>query len=321
MRFISKFTNGNRVDIDCYSDKLEDLTLKIYDLDSNLMIIEYIFQLSGYIGIWSTFHINFKDYEFLNGCKIIIFNNNNNDKIEYDEVFLKKSYCKTKFIDKDNLLTQAISCVLHSNLIETEKNFKDDFFDLKNSDVILDLGSSIGVFTAYALERNPNIKSINVEMNPSFHKICMDTFLSNPNIIPINAAIYKTSGEKIKFMSSAKNTYDLGNTIIPNGLYDNQTYSTEIDTISIDHIILKYNVDRISLLKVDIEGYEYELFENLSDDFFNIVDKIFFEFHKVDNNDRKMSLINRLQRLGFKMNLLYPVDMYNEQMFTIYFKK
>ena len=321
MRFVPKFTDGSRVDIDCYSEKLENLTLKIYDLDSNLMIIEYSFQLFEYVRIWSVFHMDFRNYEFLNGCRIIVFNNKENNKIEYDDVFLKNSYCKTKFLDNDNLLSLHISCALHSNLVETEKNFKDDFFDLKNSELILDLGSSIGVFTAYALERNPNIKSINVEMNPTFHKICLDTFSNNPNIIPINAAIYKTADEKVKFMSSAEDTYDLGNTIIPNGLYGDQIFSTEIDTISIDNIMLNYNVDRISLLKVDIEGYEYELFENLSDDFFNKVDKIFFEFHRVNDNDRKMALITRLQRLGFKINLLYPIDMYNEQMFTIYFKK
>lgn len=313
--------NGSRIDVECFNTEGEkSVILEIFDMDSNFRLVDYKFNLYEYTNIWNVLTYNPFHFEFVNGFKIRLTNTKTNN-IEFEDILLINSYSKTKFIDKDNILPHDIIQALNHNYIESFEKFKNDSLDIKNDKIIVDLGSSVGLFTAYALEQNPNIKSICVEMNPNFHKMCVDTFKDNSNIIPINAAIHKTSNEVIELKSIRQDLNDLGNTVVEN-LFSDQTYVFKINTISIEDILIKFNIDRISLLKVDIEGYEYELFENLSDDILDKIDKIFLEFHKVDDNHKKLNLINRLMINNFKMRSYDgDIDFYNTYMFSLLFTK
>lgn len=321
MLFKSTLKNDeNTIYVECFNDdKIEkDLIFLLYDVSSNIKLTEYKFKFVDYIKLYSTMAYNIKDYPFLNGYKIKIVNTENN-KIEYDDVLLINPYIKTKFID-GNILSHDTLWALNNNIIETFK-YKEDLLKLKNCNYIIDLGSSIGIFTSYALEKNPDIKSICVEMNPNFHEICRETFIDNKNITSINAAIYKTS-KKIVVMKSERSDFcGLGSTI-DDDVYGDKIYSAEVKTISLNDIVKEFDINRIDLLKVDIEGYEYELFENLTDQF--ILDKIgniFLEFHKTFYHKKKSDLIDRLMRLGYSINTLdNPINL-NSDMFTIFFEK
>jgi len=314
--------NGNRIDVSCTnkSNTFKHLKLEIFDIDSDIKIVDYDFDILDNINVWSILRHDPFESNVQNGFKIIITNKDDN-KIEGVDVLLLHPYIKTKFIDSDNLLSTPMASELNHNLLSAYEQFENDSLDLKNAKMILDLGSSIGVFTAYALEQNPNIKSICVEMNPNFHKVCSDTFKDNPNIIPINAAIYKESNKKILFKSMKEDMEDLGNNIVDD-LFSDQIYSMKVDAISIEDIIKTYNINRISLMKVDIEGYEYELFDNISDETLNKIDKIFLEFHKAKDNQLKLDIINKLMKKGFKMRSYDgDIDCYNTYMYSLLFLK
>lgn len=293
--------------------------MEIFDIDSNLKLFNFYFHISNYMNIWHKLSYSIKDYNFINGYKILITNIDNNEK-EYDGYLLIKSYSKTKFVDSENILSLEISEILNQNYLNSFKIFKNDSLNIKDCDTLIDLGSSIGLFTSYCLEQNHNIKSYCVEMNPKFHKICQDTFKNNNNIIPINAAIYKEHNSYINFKSNREDLFNLGNTISDG--FNDKKYSLNVPTVSLKGLIDDFNIDRISFLKVDIEGYEYEFFENLEDELLDKIDKIFLEFHPVDDNYRKLNLINRLMIKGFKMTSYdQVVNFYSSQMFSIYFFK
>jgi len=313
--------DDNTIDVYCHNDgDKKSLTINIYDIDSNLKLVDFKFDIVTDIKIWSTLSYNFSNFKHVNGYRILVVNNDTKER-EYDDIILIRSYTKTKFIDKDDILSHGIIEALNNNFIESFKTFEGDTLDIKNDKVLVDLGSTIGVFTAYALEQNPNLKSICVEMNPKFHKICVDTFKDNPNITPINAAIYKVSGATINLKSISEDLYDLGNTIVDN-LFSDQIHTLSVDTISLEDIIRIHNIERISLLKVDIEGYEYELFENLTDDILDRIDKIFIEFHQVHDPNRRLNLINKLMIKGFRMNMYNAtINFYSTQMFSLFFTK
>ena len=270
------------------------------------------------MNIWHRLNYSVKDYSFINGYRVSVTNTDTNYK-EYEGNLLIKSYSKTKFIDSENILSLEISEILNENYLNSFKIFKNDSLNIKNCDTLIDLGSSIGLFTSYCLEQNPNIKSYCVEMNPKFHKICQDTFKDNHNIKSINAAIYKEHNSFINFKSNREDLFNLGNTISDDF---NKKYSLNVPTVSLKGLIEDFNIDKISFLKVDIEGYEYEFFENLEDDILEKIDKIFLEFHPVEDNYRKLNLINRLMIKGFKMTSYDQiVNFYSSQMFSIYFFK
>ncbi len=75
-------------------------------------------------------------------------------------------------------------------------------------------------------------------------------------------------------------------------------------------------------MKVDIEGYEYELFENMSEETLSKIDKIFLEFHQVQDRNKRFELIFKLMKNGFRMKIYDEnVNFYNDYMFTLYFTK
>lgn len=313
---------NNTIYINCHShDNLEKhLEADIYDIDNGLKLYDFKFTFSNDIIIWNELNYDLNHFNNINGYKINIVDVSNN-QILYADIILTKPYMKNKFIDKNNILSHNIIMELNYNLIETFHIHKNDALGLKNDTVILDLGSSIGIFTAYALEQNPTVKSICVEINPNFHKVCSDTFAHNPNIIPINAAIYKESNLEKTIYSSNENLYDLGTTIVEN-LYTDYRDSHIITTISVDDIIKNYNLNRISLMKVDIEGYEYELIENLSEDTLSKIDKIFLEFHQTHDRNKRIDVISKLMKNGFRMKVYDKnINFYNDYMFTLLFTK
>lgn len=305
-----------------YDSTERHLEADIYDLDNGLKLYDFQFScLLGITTVWNELNYDLTEFNHVNGFKVNIMDLDTMKSV-YTDVIMSKPYMSNKFIDKDNILSHNIIIELNHNLLETFHTHKNDALDLKNDSVILDLGSSIGIFTAYALEQNPALKSICVEMNYKFHKVCSDTFAHNHNVIPINAAIYKESNSNQTIYSKKDDLYDLGTTIIEN-LYGKVDMHTEsINTISVDDIIKIYNLDRISLMKVDIEGYEYELIENLSNETLSKIDKIFLEFHEVYDKNKRIETISKLMRNGFRMKVCDKnINFYNDYMFSLFFTK
>lgn len=296
----------------------KSLNCKVYDIDTNLLIADYDFEFIKYIKTWCNFSVSYTDNKFLNGFLIKIFENN--------EIIIEKEYrirstnnfCKTKF--KTESINRLSNGRLFSNLIDMFK-IQNDIFDIKNCDTIIDLGSSIGSFTSYCLSINPKIKSINIEMSSSFHNVGIETFKDNDNIISLNKAIYKESNKKIFFYSNDEKSSSLSNSIIENQYdYINYTNKTEIETISIEDIFNQFNINELSLLKIDIEGYEYELINNLSDELLKKIKSIHLEFHD-SNLQMRLDLINKLNKNGFGFITPYqPVSFYSP-LFTLFFNK
>lgn len=68
----------------------------------------------------------------------------------------------------------------------------------------------------------------------------------------------------------------------------------KVPTVTFTSIIQKYNVNRISLLKMDCEGCEYAVLRNLPADILNRIDNIILEYH---NHIQDLPKI--LKRVGF----------------------
>jgi FkbM family methyltransferase len=316
----TRLENFDTIYVDCWNTEGEkNLTLSIYDVSSNFKIVDYKFGVIDYIQVWSRLPYSCFDNNMIDGFKIILTNDLTKE-IEFEDIILIRPYSSIKFKGTDKL-SYPVILALNANYLETFRNFENDLLNIKNDKVLLDLGSSIGLFTAYALKQNPKLKSICVELNPIFHEICIETFKDNPNVIPINAAIYKTSNEIINVNSRSENLCDLGNNIIGD-IYGDQPLVFKTNTISLEDIIKSYSIERVSLLKVDIEGYEYEIFENLTEDCLNKIDKILLEFHPSKNLKDRLNLIDKLIINGFKFKSLSgDINYYSTHMFTLFFYK
>lgn len=183
-------------------------------------------------------------------------------------------------------------------------------FKIKDDDIVYDLGANIGAFSIAC--SNYNVKKIYAfEPHPEIYG-CLNYNLNRygKNCTTFNNAIsddFKT----VKFGSS--------DSTVASSIKDDGTF--EVESINLEKFVYKNNLDLPTYLKLDIEGAEYDFFENTSDEFIKNVHSIFFEFH--NNNGSNLSkIINRLVNLGYKINHTENALDYNmSHMNTVYFNK
>jgi hypothetical protein len=162
---------------------------------------------------------------------------------------------------------------------------------------IIDMGACIGEFSSGINEKFTIKKSILVEANPTnFNKLP-----KNENFTCLNKAVYTESNNKIKFKEDTTSPYN-GSVLLDH--FQSTAKEHIIDTITLNDLIKIMNVEgAIDILKIDIEGCEYTVLENASDEDLLKFNQITVEFHDfVDKSfEPKNKIIEeKFLKLGFK---------------------
>jgi FkbM family methyltransferase len=184
-----------------------------------------------------------------------------------------------------------------------EHTFLDEL--LNDEIVIVDLGSCRGEFVDEMDRLFKVKKAILVEANPTNFK----TLKNKENYILYNKAISDTSNQTIEFYEDVNSPYN-GSKFFNyfNGV------KHKIQTISLEDIIEENNISYIDILKVDIEGSEYDIMPNISDDTYSKIKQITIEFHDfidVELKTKTENIINKLESLGFS-RISKPIKYMND---------
>ena len=130
--------------------------------------------------------------------------------------------------------------------------------------LLFDVGANRGDATLAGL--NKGYKVIAVEAAPKIYRQLVASFLYNPNVIPIKAAVASINNERIEFYEaeedglSTLNKDWLTDKTLP---YAGKPYRTiSANTITID--ALAYNYGDPDLIKIDVEGAEWEVFKGIT---------------------------------------------------------
>lgn len=157
-------------------------------------------------------------------------------------------------------------------------NSEYDFISKEQPKVIIDAGANIGLAAIYFANRYPGATIIAIEperSNYEFLKINTELY---PNIVPVHAALWNKNEEislvdpglgKWGFMTEPKNSTE-------------KLQGTNCHTVSamtVGKIILDYKIERIDVLKIDIEGAEREVFSDTTS-WIDKVDSIIIELHE-----------------------------------------
>lgn len=140
-------------------------------------------------------------------------------------------------------------------------------------DVFLDLGANIGVSTRYAIERGA--KTYSVEPDPNMVSLLQSNC---PTTTIIQNAISKKSGGTIELYHWPHNPVSVG------PMY-------EVKTISLKDVIDFTKENIIDYLKIDIEGFEETVFDNLPNSYFKRIRQVFIEHHNRETLDRLVDLL------------------------------
>lgn len=166
------------------------------------------------------------------------------------------------------------------------KNFKDK--------IIVDAGANIGLYTIIASVFARKV--ISIEANPLNYQY-LQTNILNCNIsnaVAINKALM---GKKIEYVDIY-----LGSFPGESSIFKISEDSVRVPVITLKDIIEEFG--SIDLLKIDIEGGEFNVFENTEISILKKIDKIVGEIHKKKGNVK--FLIKKLEKSGFKVMVFQP---------------
>jgi len=153
-----------------------------------------------------------------------------------------------------------------------------DFLVETQPAVIVDAGANIGLASIYFANKYPGAKIIALEPEQSNFELLKENVAPYPNIIPVQAALWHQNQElnvidpglgKWGFMTETK------------GCLESIPGSTchVVAAMTIDKVMKDYNLTRIDILKIDIEGAEREVFSDTSS-WIEMVDSLIIELHE-----------------------------------------
>lgn len=161
--------------------------------------------------------------------------------------------------------------------------------------VILDVGAHAGYFSLWTAAQNPKAKIYALEPITENLDFLKQNIAENifKNIKPENVALSKESGELNIFLSEDSHNHSL----LP--ISDK---TRKIKAVNLTDFIKKNKIKIITLLKMDIEGGEYEIFENLDQEIFSKIENIFLEYHESESRNFKV-IENILRENGFSVEV------------------
>lgn len=109
-------------------------------------------------------------------------------------------------------------------------------FTVKENDIVVDIGSSVGIFTKQCLQNNPKY-IFTVEPSQEFIPILKNEFGLNSKVTIIDSAISETTDNLIVFGESSNHK-----------------------VITFQEFIAQNKIEKIDFLKTDCEGGEYSIF-------------------------------------------------------------
>jgi FkbM family methyltransferase len=169
----------------------------------------------------------------------------------------------------------------YQNEIRNELKIKNN----KSQIVFFDLGANIGLDSLSACLLFPNLSDLNIiEMdrdNMTIARINIEQFNDKKRKY-INKAIWTDSETIVEYsVDHEPNAFSIGG-VKKQGKY------RQCQTISMGELILNEKLDnKIVILKMDIEGVEKKIFNQIDNFWLNSLDYFYVEYHEFNDNDKK----------------------------------
>lgn len=179
--------------------------------------------------------------------------------------------------------------------------YNGEFLKIGPSDIVVDIGAQIGVFTVFASKLAPKGKVLAYEPHPeNYRLLSQNTSLNDCNNVKLfQMAVGKNNGKhatrlfiNLKNSGGHSTTSATGNT------------ATRVQQTSLSQIVQTHKIKRINYLKIDTEGSEYNILLTAPAGIIDIIDKISLEYHDFLTKRNHHELVSFLKSHGFQFQVV-----------------
>ncbi len=179
-------------------------------------------------------------------------------------------------------------------------------FEIRDGDVVVDVGANIGVFSAFAALQARDVRVFAYEPFPGNVALLRSNTegIRQSRVRVYPQAVGGSSGERI--LQTHPTNWIVHTVAGP----DTTAPGLAVPCVSLDEVLASNGIERCSLLKLDCEGSEYEILRSARPETMRRVDKIVGEYHAVPGEPvgtRPESELTRLlESHGFCIDELTP---------------
>lgn len=172
-----------------------------------------------------------------------------------------------------------------------------DYGTIPAGATVLDLGASTGVFAVYAAASAPGTRIVAYEPMPSAYALLVENVERNgANVDCRNAAVAATSGETRLYIRG-EGLYFPSVIPPPSGADD-----LTVPGVTLADIMDRDGLDAVDLLKLDIEGGEYDVLYGAPPECLARIAEIRMEAHDLDEDRRNTAALKRfLVEAGYRV--------------------
>jgi FkbM family methyltransferase len=164
---------------------------------------------------------------------------------------------------------------------------------------IIDVGAYTGLSAIYFAERYPTAMILALEPDPSNFALLVRNTHPYPNIVPLDQALWHTDG-RIDLRDPGTGHWAFH--VVPDDPQDGRLRA-QVATVCVRTLIERFALERIDLLKMNVEGAEREIFQH-SEDWIERVGIIVAQLHDqflpgcAEAFDRATASFGRVIRTG-----------------------
>jgi FkbM family methyltransferase len=169
-------------------------------------------------------------------------------------------------------------------------------YPLTEDSIVMDLGGFKGIWASQIINLyNPNVYII--EPIYDYHNYMVNKFADNNKVKLMNVGVSDEDKEDIIFINADSSSFNSDGT------------AENVKLLTMESIFNKWNLKKVDLLQINIEGGEYLLLENmLETGSINKFKNIQIQFHLGVENDieRRFNIQEGLSKNDFKIKFEYP---------------
>jgi FkbM family methyltransferase len=186
-------------------------------------------------------------------------------------------------------------------------------FEIKDGDVVVDIGAHKGIFSIFAALQGDNVKVFSYEPVPINFTLLQENIKLNrlaDRIKAFNLAVASEAGSSTMFIRDG-----VKDSVSHSFHYrTKQDFPLEVRCVTLENIFEQNGIDKCNFLKLDCEGAEYQILFNTSKELFNRIERIAMEYHPIKSlvgadpsvRPKVEALEEFLEEVGFEVEVRPP---------------